>query len=47
MYWILKFGFWKYDKIYKANNNIKIACGFGYGGLLGTIWLDDLQEFYV
>ena len=37
----------KYDKIYKANNHIAIDCGYGYGGLLGAIRLDDLQEFYV
>lgn len=35
----------KYDKIFKANNHIAIDCG--YGGLLGAIRLDDLQEFYV
>ena len=37
----------KYDKIFKANNHIAIDCGCGYGGLLGAIRLDDLQEFYV
>lgn len=37
----------KYDKIYKVNNHIAIDCGCGYGGLLGAIHLEDLQEFYV
>lgn len=37
----------KYDKIFKANNHIAIDCGCSYGGLLGAIRLDDLQEFYV
>ncbi|WP_461218107.1 metallophosphoesterase [Lapidilactobacillus salsurivasis] len=37
----------EYDNIFKANNHIAIDCGCGYGGLLGAIRLDDLQEFYV
>jgi len=37
----------QYDKIVKMNNHIAIDCGCGYGGRLGAIRLDDLQEFYV
>ena len=37
----------KYDKIYKKKRHIAIDCGCGYGGLLGAICLENLQEFYV
>lgn len=35
------------DKIYKKKRHIAIDCGCGYGGLLGAICLENLQEFYV
>lgn len=35
------------NEIFKENNHIAIDCGCGYGGQLGAIRLDDLQEFYV
>ena len=34
-------------KIYKNGKNIVIDCGCGYGGQLGCICLDTLEEFYV
>ena len=34
-------------KIYKNNNHIAIDCGAVYGGSLGCICLDTLEEFYV
>ena len=33
--------------IYKNGKNIAIDCGSGYGGQLGCICLDTLEEFYV
>ena len=35
------------DKIYKKNNHIFIDCGCGYGGKLGCLCLDTMEEFYV
>ncbi len=37
----------KYDKIFKKNNHIAIDCSCSYGGKLGAICLDTLEEFYV
>lgn len=37
----------KYDKIFKRNNHIAIDCGCGYGGVLGLICLENMNEFYV
>ena len=37
----------KSDKIYKANNHIAIDCGCGYGGNLGVLCLDTMEEIYV
>lgn len=34
-------------RIYKQNNHIAIDCGAVYGGRLGCICLDTLEEFYV
>lgn len=34
-------------KIYRRNNHIAIDCGAIYGGTLGCICLDTLEEFYV
>lgn len=34
-------------KIYRQNNHIAIDCGAVYGGSLGCICLDTLEEFYV
>lgn len=34
-------------RIYCANGHIAIDCGAGWGGSLGCIRLDDMQEFYV
>lgn len=34
-------------KIYRKNNHIAIDCGAVYGGRLGCICLDTLEEFYV
>lgn len=33
--------------IYKHNRHIAIDCGVGYGGRLGAIRLEDLEEFYI
>ena len=37
----------KSDKIYKSNNHIAIDCGCGYGGNLGVLCLDTMEEIYV
>lgn len=37
----------KYNKIYKVNNHIVIDRSYGYGSLLGAIWLDNFPKFYV
>ena len=34
-------------KIYRQNNHIAIDCGAVYGGRLGCICLDNLEEFYI
>lgn len=34
-------------KIYRQNNHIAIDCGAVYGGRLGCICLDTLEEFYI
>ena len=33
--------------IYKGNNHIAIDCGAGFGGKLGCICLETMEEFYV
>lgn len=33
--------------IYKHNRYIAIGCGVGYGGRLGAIRLEDMEEYYV
>lgn len=35
------------DKIYKKNNHIAIDCGSSFGGKLGCICLETLEEYYV
>lgn len=35
------------DVIFKKNNHIAIDCGSDFGGQLGCICLDTLEEFYV
>ena len=34
-------------RIYRQNNHIAIDCGAVFGGTLGCICLDTLEEFYV
>lgn len=34
-------------KIYRQNNHIAVDCGAVYGGRLGCICLDTLEEFYI
>jgi len=35
------------DRIYMKNRHISIDCGCAYGGRLGCICLDTMEEFYV
>lgn len=35
------------DRIYRQGNLIAIDCGCGFGGLLGCLCLDTMEEFYV
>ena len=35
------------DLIFKKNNHIAIDCGSSFGGNLGCICLDTLEEYYV
>lgn len=35
------------DKIYRGNNHVAIDCGCGFGGKLGCICLETMEEFYV
>lgn len=35
------------DVIFKKNNHIAIDCGASFGGKLGCICLDTLEEYYV
>ena len=35
------------DRIFKKNHHIAIDCGSGYGGNLGCLCLDTMEEYYV
>lgn len=35
------------ETIYKFQNNIAIDCGCGFGGKLGVLCLDTMEEFYI